>query len=152
MEFIIKRFNDLSIGQLYEILRCRSEVFIVEQNIPYPDIDHIDEFSTHIFAMEDDRVIAYLRVIDPGVKSEAASIGRVLVMKEHRGKGLARKLMEKGIEIACGISDEIEISAQPYLRDFYLSLGFIQTSGEFIYGCRPHISMLLSSVPSKNSI
>ncbi len=142
MEFIVKRFGELTATELYEILRARAEVFIVEQNIPYQDIDNIDNRCTHVFMMEGERVMAYLRVIDPGVKSEtASSIGRVLVDKQWRGRGIGRLLMIKGMEIALGMSREIEIAAQPYLRNFYLSLGFTQTSGEFIYGERPHIRM-----------
>lgn len=141
MDFIVKRFKDLSKEELYEILRCRAEVFIVEQKIPYQDIDHVDEYSTHVFAMDGDRLVTYLRVIDPGVKCDSASIGRVLVMKDYRGRGIARRLMRKGMEIALEISPEIEISAQPYLHDFYQSLGFTQTSDIFIYGERPHIRM-----------
>lgn len=141
MEFTIKRFEQLHLEELYEILRCRGEVFIVEQNIPYQDIDYVDQHSTHIFAIQNNHLITYLRVIDPGVKSEVSSIGRVLVMKPYRGKGIGRNIMQKGMEIALGLSKEIEIAAQPYLRDFYLSLGFIQTSDVFIYGERPHIRM-----------
>lgn len=144
MTFRIKRFENLTMAELYEILRCRAQVFIVEQKIPYQDVDHVDEVSTHIFAMEDGRVITYLRVIDPGIKCESASMGRLLVMKEYRGKGFARDIMLKGMEIALGMSPEIEIAAQPYLHDFYVSLGFKQISDVFIYGERPHIKMKYS--------
>lgn len=149
MEFIVKRFEDLTSDELYEILRCRAEVFIVEQAIPYQDIDYIDKHSTHVFIMTDGSLKAYLRVIDPGIKSYTCSIGRVLVMKPYRGLGLARQLMLKGMEIALNNSSGIEIAAQPYLLDFYLSLGFIQTSDVFIYGDRPHISMKYTSESSE---
>lgn len=138
---MIKRFDELRLEELYEILRCRAEVFIVEQDIPYQDIDDVDKCSTHVFILEGGGLIAYLRVIDPGVRSEVSSIGRVMVMKPFRGNGIARRLMLKGMEIALGLSKEIEIAAQPYLRDFYLSLGFVKTSDIFIYGNRPHIRM-----------
>ena len=141
MDFSVKRFEELTSEELYEILRCRAEVFIVEQKIPYQDIDNVDESSTHVFAIENGRIVTYLRVIDTGIKSEAASIGRVLVMEPFRGRGIARQIMQKGMEIALAQSPEIEISAQPYLRDFYVSLGFEQTSNVFIYGNRPHIRM-----------
>lgn len=141
MKFEIKRFDELTAEELYEILRCRAEVFIVEQNIPYQDIDNIDEFSTHVFAMKDGKLVTYLRVIDPGIKCSSVIIGRVLVMKPYRGKGIGRDIMLKGMEIALGMYPQIEIAAQPYLLDFYKSLGFKQTSDIFIYGERPHIQM-----------
>lgn len=141
MNIIVKRFEELTSQELYEILRCRAEIFIVEQGIPYQDIDYVDQHSTHVFAVEDEKVIAYLRVIEPGVKDENVSLGRLLVMKPYREKGIAREILLKGMELALKLSPEIKIAAQPYLRDFYLSLGFVQTSDVFIYGERPHIEM-----------
>lgn len=143
MEIIVKEFDELSLRELYEILRCRTEVFVVEQAIPYQELDGDDFSSTHLFVKEGDEIIGYLRIIAPGVRNESAVIGRVLTMKEHRGHGIARRLMEKGIETAFSNCDSIHIEAQTYLRDFYESLGFEAVSEEFIYESRPHISMLL---------
>ena len=141
METKIKRFNELGLMELYEILRCRSEVFVVEQGFPYQDLDYADIDSTHIFMEEGGKILAYLRVIDPGVRGEAASIGRVLTMKEARGRGLARQMMKEAIRIAKAKSPVIEIHAQSYLKDFYQSLGFEPTSEEYILEGRPHVSM-----------
>ncbi|MBD5233638.1 MAG: GNAT family N-acetyltransferase [Bacteroidales bacterium] len=143
MNIQIKRFEELTIAELYEILRCRAEVFIVEQESIYQDIDELDKHSTHLYIEDNGKIKAYLRVIDPGVKFAAGSIGRVLVMKEYRGQGLARPIMAKAIEIASSKADTIEIEAQSYLLEFYKSLGFIPISEEFILEGRAHISMML---------
>lgn len=143
MDVIVKRFEDLSLTELYEIIRCRIEVFVVEQDIPYQDLDHIDNISTHVFIKNNNRIIAYLRVIDPRAECKDACIGRVLVMKEFRGNGLARRLMFKGIEVGKKLSDGIVLHAQTYLREFYESLGFVTTSDEYILEGRPHITMKL---------
>lgn len=143
MNIQIKRFEELTITELYEILRCRAEVFVVEQESIYQDIDELDKHSTHLYIEDNCKIKAYLRVIDPGVKFAAASIGRVLVMKEYRGQGLARPIMAKAIEIASSKADTIEIEAQSYLLEFYKSLGFTPISEEFILEGRAHISMML---------
>lgn len=143
MEIRTKRFEELTTSELYEILRCRSEVFVVEQNCVYQDIDSADKHSTHVFMEHNDRIIAYLRVIDSGIKYHSASIGRVLTVKESRGKNLARILMTEAIRIAKEISPAIEIEAQAYLKGFYRSLGFTETSDEFLLDGIPHINMML---------
>ena len=143
MKIQIKRFEELTTAELYEILRCRAEVFIVEQNCVYQDLDNEDSRSTHVYIENNGKILAYLRVIDPGVKYPAASIGRVLTMKEARGKGLARPLMEEAIKLAKEKSPVVEIEAQAYLREFYKSLGFTATSEEFMLEGRLHLSMKL---------
>lgn len=142
MEIKIKRFEELTTSELYEILRCRAEVFVVEQNCVYQDLDEEDKSSTHLYIEEGGRIKAYLRVIDPGIKYPAASIGRVLTMKGHRGHGLARPLMIEAIKVANLLSDNIEIEAQAYLREFYKSLGFKESSDEFMLDGIPHVSMI----------
>ena len=144
MEIKARRFDELTASDLYEILRCRAEVFVVEQNCVYQDLDGEDMSSTHLYIEDGGRIKAYLRIIDPGIKYPSASIGRVLVMKPFRGKGLARPLMIEAIRIAKYYSDTIEIEAQAYLRSFYKSLGFVETSEEFMLDGIPHISMVLN--------
>lgn len=145
----VKRFSELTVDELYEILRDRSQVFVVEQGCAYQDLDGKDERSIHIFIREenqlkeDNRILAYLRVIIPEVGRDTVSIGRVLTIKEARRHGLARKLMQKGIEVAKSLAPTIEIEAQAYLKEFYESLGFIACSDVFQYEGRPHISMVL---------
>lgn len=138
---IARRFEELTQHELYEILRLRTAVFVVEQNCVYQDMDDIDDHSTHIFIKEDNRIIAYLRIVDPGMKFEDASIGRFLIIKNYRGMGLARPMMTEAIRIAKLTSPTITIEAQTYLRQFYESLGFIAISEEYIHEQRPHIKM-----------
>lgn len=137
----ICRFNELTARQLYEIMRCRAEVFVVGQNIAYQDLDRLDFDSTHVFIEDNDRILSYLRVIDPGAKSDSAVIGRVLTVEEARRKGLARQLMLAGIDVALKLSPTVRLDAQSYLKQFYLSLGFRQTSNEFLILGIPHIEM-----------
>ena len=144
MDIKIKRFEDLTTSELYEILRCRAEVFVVEQNCDYQDLDMLDMASTHLYIEADGKIMAYLRVIDPGVKYSAASIGRVLTMKEFRGQGLIRLLMSEAIRIGKSLCDTIEIEAQAYLTEFYNSLGFRRTSDIFMLDGIPHVSMMLN--------
>lgn len=144
MDIKIKRFEDLTTSELYEILRCRAEVFVVEQNCDYQDLDMLDMASTHLYIEADGKIMAYLRVIDPGVKYSATSIGRVLTMKEFRGQGLTRLLMSEAIRIVKSLCDTIEIEAQAYLTEFYNSLGFRRTSDVFILAGIPHVSMVLN--------
>lgn len=144
MDIKTKRFEELTTLELYEILRCRAEVFVVEQDCVYQDLDNDDLHSTHVYIEEDGGILAYLRVIDPGIKYlTAASIGRVLTVKEARERGYARLLMKEGIRIAKEKSDTIEIEAQSYLKEFYKSLGFTAVSEEFLLDGISHIAMKL---------
>ena len=143
MEIKVKRFNELSASELYDILRCRAEVFVVGQECVYQDMDGIDISSTHLYVIENNKIAAYLRIIDPGVKFPAASIGRVLTMPVYRHRGYARMLVTEAIKIAGQSSASIEIEAQSYLVNFYKSLGFVEISGEYMLENIPHISMLL---------
>lgn len=145
MDIIIKRFGDLTLEELYGILHCRQEVFVVEQNIIYQDLDYIDQNSTHVFIKEGGKIASYLRIIDRGIKYPETSIGRVLTMPEFRHKGLSRKLMEIAIlEVKTHNRMPIKIEAQEYLVEFYESLGFKPISASFILEGIPHVSMLLS--------
>lgn len=143
MEIIVKRFNELSTSELYDILRCRAEVFVMGQKCIYLDMDGIDFFSTHLYITENGNIISYLRIIDPGIKFPAASIGRVLTMPEYRRQGYGRILVKVAIKIVGESSDVIEIEAQSYLRDFYKSFGFVEISEEFMLENIPHIRMVL---------
>lgn len=141
---MIKRFEELTLEELYGILHCRQEVFAIEQNIIYQDMDYLDQYSTHMFLKDEGKIAAYLRIIDPGVKYKETSIGRVLTMPEYRHKGLSRKLMQLAIlEVETKNQMPIKIEAQEYLLKFYESLGFKQISSPFILEGIPHVSMLL---------
>jgi len=143
MNLEIKKFDELTPREIYEILRVRSEIFVVEQNCVYNDQDGKDIESIHIMIKENDKIIAYLRVIKPGVSYDDASIGRVLVTSEARRKGLARKIVSAGINYIMNDWNEekITIGAQDYLKDFYKSLGFEIISDVYLEDGIPHVDM-----------
>lgn len=139
MELTVKTFNELNIDELYEILRVRSEVFVVEQTCIYQDIDGIDKNSLHMFFMEDGAIPAYLRVffIEEGV----VQIGRVLTTK--RGAGLGGELLAKSL-IAIKermAPSKIYLEAQCYATGFYEREGFKIISEEFLEDGIPHVAM-----------
>lgn len=144
MALTIKKFEELSVEQLYEILRIRSEVFVVEQKCIYQDLDLKDKKSYHIFKEENGEIISYIRVIPKGISYDQMSIGRVLVREEYRGKGLAREILLEGINFIKNTlkENEIKISAQSYLIDFYKSIGFIQKSQPYLEDNIPHVKMV----------
>lgn len=146
MEFYIKSYNELCKEELYEILKVRNEVFVVEQECPYQDCDGKDKHAYHLYIIENNKIIGYLRILNKGISYDEVSIGRVLVHKNHRNKGIGRKLMQKAIDHILNEMKEydIRISAQVYLLDFYSSLGFKTTSKEYLEDDIPHIEMLYS--------
>lgn len=141
MELIVKQFEELSSLELYEILKARVAVFVVEQHCPYQEIDGKDPACVHVFYRENQQIQAYLRVVPPGISYKNASIGRVLTLQ--RGSGLGKELMLEGIRIAEELYDaqEIDIQAQSYARGFYEQCGFVQISEEFLEDDIPHINM-----------
>jgi ElaA protein len=144
MDFVIKHFDDLTNDELYKILKARIDVFVVEQNCPYEECDNKDYDSIHIFSQENNEIIAYLRIIPAGVSYKEPSIGRVLVAKEYRRQGIAKKMMNKALVYISNNfeNDSIRISAQKYLLDFYKSLGFEEVSDEYLEDGIPHHEML----------
>ena len=146
INFICKKFEKLTVEELYEILHARKEVFALEQEIRYQDLDFIDQDSLHLFIHDNKgkKVKTYLRIIKPGVKYPETSIGRVLTLPEFRGKGLGRLIMENGIiEAKRNFGSPIKIEAQQYLVKFYESLGFESISQPFILEGINHVEMIL---------
>ncbi|SCY43669.1 GNAT family N-acetyltransferase [Alkaliphilus peptidifermentans] len=144
MEWYIKKFNELTNEEIYEILKRRVEVFVVEQNCPYLECDDKDQEAIHFFLKDNNCIIAYLRVLPQGVTYDEISIGRVLVIEDYRGKGIVNELMHKAIryiESNFGESN-IRISAQEYLLAFYESLGFQVISDVYLEDGIPHLEML----------
>ena len=141
--FKVKRFKELSVDELYKILALRAEVFVVEQKCIYNDIDGKDLQSTHMWIQENGRVVAYIRLVDKGVSYDEASIGRVVVAMEERGRGLAKKIIKEGIKYLTERSAEtkITIGAQEYLKNFYQSLGFVEISDVYDEDGIPHLDM-----------
>ncbi|GGQ30402.1 GNAT family N-acetyltransferase [Shewanella litoralis] len=142
-------FTELSLEQLYNVLQLRVDVFVVEQNCPYPELDGKDKHvhTRHLLGLNDrQEVVAYSRVLAPNISYPQASIGRVAVAKSARGQGLADQLMQRAIAIAKQRwpDDHIQIGAQDYLRHFYQQLGFVVNSEVYLEDGIPHLDMLLT--------
>jgi ElaA protein len=143
LEWKIKRFEALTINDLYNLLQLRSEVFVVEQNCVYQDIDGKDQKALHLIGGDDGKIVAYARLFKPSDYFEQASIGRVVVKETSRSNKLGHILMREAIQaIETHFSaTKITISAQLYLKNFYESHGFIQTSEMYLEDDIPHIEM-----------
>ena len=144
MDTIIKLYKDLTIDELYEILKLRSIVFVVEQNCIYQDLDDIDKTSYHIFMKEKDKpeIKVYLRVFEKD--KDTAQIGRVVTAQDKRRKGYASELIKKGIDIAKNElkKNKVYLEGQVYASKLYEKLGFKIISDEFLEDGIPHYKML----------
>ena len=137
----IKTFHILTTDELYELLRVRSEVFVVEQNCVYLDLDGDDQNSIHLWMTKGERTVALARVCPAGTHMKEISIGRVITTE--RGKGYGKQIMLHAIDAAIEYFDAkcIDIEAQEYARGFYESVGFQQSSDTFMLDGIPHIKM-----------
>ena len=144
VEWKIKRFEELTTTELYEILRVRAEVFVVEQTCIYQDLDEKDKRAYHLYCEESGKVKAYLRILYRGISYPEISIGRVLTTENNRRKGLAREMMKNAIDFICKDlgENQIRISGQLYLQAFYESLGFQTVSEMYLEDDIPHVEML----------
>lgn len=135
---------------LHAVLRLRQNVFIIEQDCIYPDIDELDEISEHLLLFIESELAGYLRVVPEEEKFKEISLGRIVVDEKYRGKGFGKKLVQKGIDILeqKGI-DKIRIEAQLYLEVFYTDLGFVTKSSPYEVDGIPHIEMLYKSSNSR---
>ena len=141
MQLVIKKFDELSTTELYKILQLRVDVFVVEQNCPYPELDDKDQNAYHIYLQENDEIQAYLRVLAPGVSFEEASVGRVIAKK--RRCGLGSKILAEAIKLAEEVFEtDIRIEAQTYAVPFYKNFDFVVVSEEFLEDGIPHVQML----------
>jgi len=140
----IKRFNELSTSELYEIIKARINVFVVEQNCPYPDLDDYDKKALHLWAEQNGEVLAYCRIFDKNIKYNETSIGRVLTSEKGRGKKLGKTLLSLAVEIieTRFQTTQIRISAQDYLIKFYSDFGFIDTGKKYLEDDIYHTEML----------
>jgi ElaA protein len=144
--WICKPFNELSLNELYAILQLRNEVFVVEQNCVFQDADNKDQPSFHLMGWHQSALMAYTRLVPPGLSYEEPSIGRVVTSITARGSGIGRRLMQESISECRKLFGNrvIRIGAQLYLKEFYASLGFIPTGGIYPEDGIDHIQMLLS--------
>ncbi|MBM1105215.1 GNAT family N-acetyltransferase [Aurantibacter crassamenti] len=144
MEIFVKTFDNLTKEELYEILQLRAEVFVIEQDCIYQDIDGKDQKALHVFGIKNNQITAYTRIFKPGDYFDKASIGRVLVKSTQRKYGFGELIMKASITaIHEKFREEtIHISAQSYLKKFYNSLGFNQEGEEYLEDGIPHIAMI----------
>ena len=146
MNWKFKKFDELTTNELYEILKLRAEVFVVEQDCPYQDLDDKDKWAYHLFLEDDDgsTVIAVLRILPENIAYEDMAIGRLIVKKSHRGQGLSKVMMQKAINFI--IDDlgkkRIKLSGQAYLREFYEDLGFERVSDIYLEDGIDHYEFL----------
>ena len=143
MTFIIKSFKELTTDELYAILQLRSEVFVVEQNCVYQDIDFKDQKALHVLGFKDYKIVAYTRIFKPGNYFENSSIGRVVVKENERKFGYGHDVMKASINAIKNYfkEEKITISAQKYLTKFYETHGFTQVGNEYLEDGIPHIRM-----------
>ena len=143
IQWTIKSFENLSVNELYDMLRLRSEIFVVEQNCVYLDLDGKDKQALHLFGEFEGKIVGYSRLFKPGITFDNASIGRVVVDANYRDRKWGHDLMREaiaGIRHHFGES-KITIGAQLYLKKFYESHGFVQTSEMYLEDDIPHIEM-----------
>lgn len=143
MNFILKSFDELTNSELYSLLKLRNEVFIVEQKCAYLDLDNLDLRAKHVMGIDKNEVIAYSRILAPGLVYNEPAIGRVVVNVKFRDKNLGKELMKYSLLKTAELFDckTIIISAQKYLLKFYSELGFESIGEEYLEDDIPHVKM-----------
>ncbi|OXB01525.1 GNAT family N-acetyltransferase [Flavobacterium oncorhynchi] len=144
LKWKIKPFEALNVNELYDLLKLRSEIFVVEQNCVYLDLDSKDKKALHLIGEYDNKIVAYVRLFDAGITFDNASIGRVVVDANYRDRKWGHDLMREAISaIKANFNKEkITIGAQLYLKKFYESHGFVQSSEMYLEDDIPHIEMI----------
>lgn len=145
MEHLIykKEFNELSGDELYQILRLRSAVFVLEQQCLYEDIDQKDTMSMHYFIQVNQKIVSYLRILPPGVRYQEYALSRIATDSNYRHHGFAKALIVEAIQQLKGYP--IRISGQAYLKSYYESFGFEVIKGPYLEDDIPHFEMYLSN-------
>ena len=144
LKWKIKPFEALNVNELYDLLKLRSEIFVVEQNCVYLDLDGKDKKALHLIGEYDNKIVAYVRLFDAGISFDNASIGRVVVDADYRDRKWGHDLMREAISaIKSNFNKEkITIGAQLYLKKFYESHGFVRSSEMYLEDDIPHIEMI----------
>ncbi len=145
IKFTWKTFKELSLDDLYAILNLRQKVFVLEQDCPYIDADYSDQDAFHLLAYEDNDLIAYLRAFKPGIKYEGSSLGRIVTEINSRGLGIGKKIIIEGVKFLKKEypNNEIVISAQHRLEEFYIDLGFTSRGAVYLEDDIDHIQMYI---------
>lgn len=148
MTFEFKHFNDLTNQELYDMLRLRAEIFVVEQTCIYNDLDGLDKDAVHLVIKKEDEIVGCSRLLQPGTRFPDFSIGRVVVKKNMRGTGLGIKMMEEAKKYMTENwkAGKIKVSAQKYLQKFYEDLGFSVITEEYLEDGIPHVGMVFNSI------
>jgi ElaA protein len=146
MNWSVKPFTELSLKELYALLKLRAEVFVVEQTCIYNDLDELDFDAIHLFGMDNGDVLVYARILPAHSRFKEVSLGRIVVSTNSRGLGYGKEVIKKSIEyIKENISDNlIRISAQEYLLNYYEELGFKIASSSYLEDGIPHVEMVYS--------
>ena len=144
MKFESKSFDELTNPELYDILQLRSEIFVVEQQCIYNDLDGLDKTAVHLFYKKEGKIVAYARLLPPGTRFADFSIGRVVVHAGERGTGIGKALMNAAIDFCSKTlkAEKIKISAQQYLQRFYEELGFVVSTEMYLEDGIPHVGMV----------
>lgn len=141
-----ENFDEIPAGVMYGLLKLRQDVFIIEQDCIYDDMDNLDQRSSQLVLFDADKVAGCARLVPAGVKYDEISIGRIAVAPSHRNRSLGRELVQRAIRIAGNKGHSvIRIEAQTYLGKFYESLGFVADGEEYILDGIPHIEMIRKS-------
>lgn len=149
MRWYCLAFADLNVDQLYDLLKLRADVFVVEQACAYGDLDEHDRHpeTRHLLGVEQGKLIAYLRLLPPHATYDSCAIGRLVVAPTHRGKGIAHRLLTQGLNQARRQwlnASELHLGAQAHLQAFYQQHGFIEFSAEYLEDGIPHIDMKIA--------
>ena len=146
LTWTLKNFHDLTVDELYAILHLRSEIFVVEQNCVFLDVDYKDQKASHLMGYDNDKLVAYTRLLPPGISYTEMSIGRVVTLAAARNSGIGKLLMTTSIGKIYELfgKQPVRIGAQLYLKRFYESFGFQQSSAVYIEDGIEHIEMLLN--------
>lgn len=144
MDVIVKAFEELTLHELYQLLQLRSEVFVVEQDCVYQDIDGKDQKALHVLGFDNNKVAAYTRIFPPGIYFSEAAIGRVVVDRDARNKAYGHLILKASIEAINKRfnTGKIKLSAQTYLTKFYEKHGFRQIGEGYLEDGIPHIAMV----------
>ena len=148
MTTIFCEFKELTPYQQYDLLKLRQDVFMIEQNCLYEDMDNSDQKAQHLLIYDNESLAAYLRVFAPGIKFKEASLGRIVVNPKYRGGVIGRDLIKTGIRKTFELfkDSDIRIEAQAALKQYYNSLGFIEEGDIYVVDDIDHLQMLLKNI------
>lgn len=148
MTTLLVEFEKLTPAQLYDILKLRQDIFMIEQNCLYQDMDNSDNKAYHLLVYEGEVLAAYLRIFAPGIKFKEASIGRIVVSPDFRGGSVGKELIRSGIRKTFDLfkDSDIRIEAQAALKNYYRQLGFVEEGEIYVVDDIDHLQMVLKNI------